>query len=149
MKVDLDRIAKQVAEQRARRAMESRGSGNGGGAVRCQATEARVLGAVLAERGVLAKCDDVEVDDFTDPRFRLLFGALRNVLSRRSGTTPEPSVLVDETMAYLAKHDYLGITWFDVGDVIAGTTNYGGRDTVQLAHDLSWLRTLNLRRRSM
>ena len=134
--VDIDALAAAIEDRRRRR--WELGIGR-----RCAATEARVLAAMLVEPFVLERCDDVETEDFADPRHQLLFMALRAVQADQ-----HLFFGLDDVMSWLERNQYLGVTWFDLGDLIAGTSNYGSHDTVQLARDMEWLRTLAIRRRA-
>lgn len=146
MRVDIDSIAAAIEARRRKR----RELGIG---LWCSNTESRVLGAMLAEHGVLERCDDVEVDDFADMRYRLIFGSLRNTQARGEHIAASDGdwgpVDLDAIMRDLERGGYHAITWFDLGDLIVSTSNYGPQDTVQLARDLTWLRTLANRRKAL
>lgn len=146
MRVNLDGLVAAIEGRRRKR----RALGIG---LWCNLTESRVLGSMLAEPGVLERCDDVEVDDFADLRRRLIIGSLRNVIARGENVSPSDGgwgpVDLDAVMRDLARSEYHAITWFDLGDLITSTTNYGEHDTVQLARDTTWLRTLANRRRAL
>lgn len=145
--VDLDALASQIAERRRRRRQLGIG-------LWCAATEARVLGAMLSEPGVLECCAAVETDDFSDLRYSRIFMALRDVQHKASTAGVSLAaeygpVDLDAVMALLEQRGYHAITWCDLGDLIASTAHYGAHDTTQLAWDITWLRTLATRRSAL
>lgn len=146
MNVDLNSLAARIeARRRKRREM--------GIGLWCGLTEARVLSAMLVEHGILERCDAVESDDFADLKYRIIFDALRITQARGEHTAASDGdwgpVDLDAIMRDLERREYRAITWFDLGDLIASTTNYGPHDTVQLQRDLTWLRTLANRRKAI
>lgn len=142
--IDLDALAAEIEARRSRRRQLGIG-------IWCEATEARVLGAMIAEPGVLECCDSVEVDDFADLRYSRIFTALREAQHKAASSgeslaAPYGPVDLDRVMAILERGEYHAITWFVLGELVSSTANYGAHDTVQLARDLTWLRTLAKRR---
>ena len=145
MRVDLDAIEAGIKSRRQQR--QAMGIG-----LWCSATESRLLGAMLAEPGVLERCNDVDADDFWIINHRLIFGALRNVqsLGRHTPITGSNWTVADcdAIMRDLTRCGYHAVTWLEIGDLMASTANYGPHDTVQFTRDVAWLRTLATRRKA-
>lgn len=104
-----------------------------------RATERRLFGAILAEPGVLAWCDDVETDDFSDLHLKFALGALRNLQARGEDISLEA---IDVELNRLG---YQQVDIVRVGET-ALEPDYRHESLVRI--DARWLRRLANRRRN-
>lgn len=142
--VDLDAIMHEIRERQEReRSVEQAES------LRSPLTEARLLAAIIAEPCVLELCEDVELDDFTDFRYRAAFKSIRDL--QASGCRPDLLAIVDDiAMDDLAYDKHVGET-VDVvflASLVDEMPPYR-RDLMGLEHDRYWLRTLADKRRAL
>ncbi len=112
-------------------------------------TERRLIAAILGDVGVLERCTDVEVEDFTDLRFRAILSSIRELQE----TDSEISLLAvadDIAMrdARLDKHVANVVDEVFLGCLILDEVPYYGCESL-LEHDKRWLRTLAERRRAL
>lgn len=103
-------------------------------------TERRLFGALMAEPQVLAWCDGVETDDFSDLHLKFSFIALRNVCAR--GEALSMGSVADEL-------DRLGYIQVDVGRVAQTLLEppYNAEEML-VRIDARWLRRMANRRRN-
>lgn len=113
MKVDVAKLAEQAErKKRERRGVHAeRESQRLDGASmqittwRSDVVEGRVLTALIVEPEVLPWCDSLELEDFCDPRNRLVFGVLRNLQAkaREHGWPWTPTT--DQVMNHLRERE--------------------------------------------
>jgi replicative DNA helicase len=108
--------------------------------LRDEITESRLFGAIVAEPGVLAQCDDVETDDFSDLHLRFAFWALRNL--QAGGKPTDILSIADE----LECKGYVQVDTARYAEALFDSPYCGEELLVQL--DARWLRRLANRRRN-
>lgn len=116
-------------------------------------TERRLLAAFIAEPRVLAMADDVEEQDFTDPRCRHVLRAIRQL--RQDGADVGPDEIDHEIRLQDMDRERIGSGaivdqagfWFVVG-LLLDFCAYGNELTLA-EHDMAWLRDLSNRRRGL
>ena len=116
-------------------------------------TERRLMASIIVEPGVLAAADDVEDQDFSDPRLRHVLAAVRRL--RACGADigideiDHEIQLADmerEQRSAGSVRDKCGF-WFLVEIVVECFRPYGA--DALLHHDMWWLRELAERRRNL
>jgi hypothetical protein len=103
-------------------------------------TELRLLGGMLFEPQVLARCDAVETDDFSDLHLIGAFVALRNLQHRGEAVSLLP--VLDE----LERTGYVGIDQMFIAS-LALEPAYN-HEQILVGIDARWLRRLANRRRN-
>lgn len=112
-------------------------------------TERRLLAALIAEPAVLAASDDVESQDFSDPRHRAVLAAIRQLVADNA------DVDADEIHGVIRLWDLeRGTHLVDSAgekflvELLLSTAPYRGFE-ILVDHDVWWLRELANRRRSL
>jgi hypothetical protein len=116
-------------------------------------TERRLLASLIAEPLVLAIADDVEDQDFSDPRCRLVLASIRRLWSHGDPVTLDEidrdmqlQDMIREQVGAGSVADKAGF-WF-IADLLLGFAPYRGERELAL-HDMGWLRALADRRRAL
>lgn len=117
-------------------------------------TERRLLASLIAEPHVLAMADDVEDQDFSDPRCRSVLAAIRRL--RADGADVGLVEIDHEIQLQDMDREKVGAGavaekagfWF-VAEILTMHFAPYRDETELLAHDMAWLRKLADRRREL
>lgn len=116
-------------------------------------TERRLLASLIAEPAVLAMADDVEDQDFSDPRCRLVLASIRRLVSYGDQVSLDEidrdlklQDMQREQIGAGAVAEKAGF-WFIVNLLLEFAPYREERELAR--HDMVWLRTLADRRRSL
>lgn len=141
---DVERALAEHAEKQRREFTDPELEG-----VRSPVTELRVIAAVVADDDVRARCDDLEVEDFTDLRCREVLTAIRALQHRDEPVTlcSVADEIIDRDEAR-AEHVHLTVNAVWLGGLVVEQVPYYG-EVELLGHDLSWLRMLAKRRQAL
>lgn len=110
-------------------------------------TERRILAALIAEPEVLDAADELETEDFSDPRHQTVLAGIRQL--RSDGADVDAGEIHDRIRLWDLEHgkhiaESAGI-WF-LTQLLLDTAPYRSQ-TILVDHDLWWLRELSVRRR--
>lgn len=116
-------------------------------------TERRLMASLIAEPHVLAMADDLEDQDFSDPRCRHVLRAIRRL--RVDGADVELDEIDHELRLQDMEREQVGAGaiadkagfWF-VAELLLEFTPYQ-HERVLVEHDMTWLRELADRRRNL
>lgn len=110
-------------------------------------TERQLLAGMLCEAHVLAVCDDVETDDFTDYRHWVVLAAIRQLQGESADVDPfEVDEVITQRDRTADKHIAQQAGAQFLSRLIAVTFTYGNAMTI-VENDIRWLRVLAGRRR--
>lgn len=121
------------------------------------ALEARVLAGLIFDPVILALCDSLEVDDFSDLRHRVVIAAVRNLRAADpnaviSAESIDRYLLAEDGRRHTRLAEKAGMTFLAIllAENLWNTYGeYGEPNAAWLAHDLGQLRTLADRRRAL
>lgn len=140
MRFDVDHAIRDHEERRSKRAAAP--------ALVDLSLEAQLVAAIMCDVGVLERCDGVELDDFTDYRYRAIFVAIRTLQTR--GEATGPLEVADEIARTDIEHDRnVGGTVDDffIAELVHTTAQFWGCE-YELAGAKRHLRTLAKRRQT-